>query len=699
MGFLSPWFLAGVVGVGLPIWLHLLKRHKSDPRPFSSLMFFERREQSSVVHRRLDHILLFILRTAMLILLALLFANPFINRTTPKAAGKKLVVVAVDDSFSMRAFASGVASSVSGGDSRLDKAKREALDIISGIPPATAAEVVALGGTVNAMTQQTTDPAELRGAVAAIKPSDSRASFGELARFTRTLAESSKMPIELHLVSDLQKSAMPPGFTDLRLSGDTTLILHPIGGEIPNWTVENVKAPTHLYDPKRVRIQATVAGFGTPAAKRTVSLVLNGKVIQSKPVDVPAAGTNHEPGRAQVEFNELPASYGPNRCEVRVDSADALPGDDSFPFSVERADPKKILFVDNGRHLNAKLYYQTALDSSTDAAFALDVQRPETAATMSLAGYAMIVLDDLGPLPPGFEENLQRFVTPGKSMLVVLGPASVAMNKVPVEGDTILPATSYAARDTERFLTVADVDSGHPVMKGLERLDGVSFYQAVHVDASKDTHVLARLNDQTPLLLERQIGQGKVLVFTSTFDNNSNDLPVHGAYWVPFVLQTATYLGGGGAEQPVNVAVDSYAELRTGESKNSAAEVLDQDGKRALTLEEATTAKTYQMTREGFFEIKTASGQQSLIAAHADRRESDMTVMDTDALNMWKGTGSGGAGSDGAGGTGEQKTSPWSLAPLLLLLLLLVALAESVVANGYLRAPVEEQEGARKEAA
>src|ERR1700744_2018570 len=123
MGFLTPWFLAGVVGVGMPVWLHLLKRHKSDPRPFPSLMFFERREQSSVVHRRLDHILLFILRTLMLVLLALLFPNPFINRFTPKAKGKKLLVVAVDNSFSMR--------TTQGGKSRLDQAKKQALDILS----------------------------------------------------------------------------------------------------------------------------------------------------------------------------------------------------------------------------------------------------------------------------------------------------------------------------------------------------------------------------------------------------------------------------------------------------------------------------------------------------------------------------------------------------------------------------------------
>lgn len=688
MGFLSPWFLAGVAAVGLPIWLHLLKRHKMDPRPFPSLMFFERREQSSVVHRRLDHILLFILRTLMLVLLAILFANPFINRLTPKAAGKKLVVVAVDNSFSMRA--------TQGGESRLDKAKREAQNIVAGIPATTAAQVVALSGTVQAMTGQTNDPAELRGGVASIQPTDGRGNFGELARFARTLAESSKMPIDLHLVSDLQKTALPPGFTDLRLAGDTTLILHPVGGELANWTVENVVAPTHVYDPKRVHITATIAGFATAAAKRNVSLVLNGKTVQSKQVDVPAAQPG-QPGRAQVDFMELPASYGFNHCEVRIDSADSLPGDDSFPFSVERSDPKKILFVDNGRNPKAQLYYKAALDSATDAAFALDVQRPETAATAQLNGYALVVLDDLGPLPPGLEDNLQRYVKAGKSLLVALGPASVAMPKVPVEGDPI-QASNYASRGGEQFLSVADTDSGHPVMKGLSRLEGVDFYQTVGVAPSKDARILARLNDQTPLLLERQIGEGKVLVFTSTFDNIANDLPIHGAYWVPFVLQSATYLGGGGAEQPVNVPVDSYVELRTHESKNAAAVVIDPDGKNALTLQEATTAATYPLTREGFYEVKTASGQDSVIAAHADRRESDMTVIPEDTLSLWKGTGAGDTNAAGPGGAGDQKTTPQSLSLWILLLLLVVALVESAVANGYLRPAAERQEGARKAA-
>src|SRR5439155_495037 len=103
MGLFAPWFLAGVVAVGLPIYLHLLRRHSTTPRPFSSLMFFEPRTQSSIKHRRLRYLLLLSLRMALLVLLALAFANPFIMRPTARTPGGRLVLLAIDDSFSMHA--------------------------------------------------------------------------------------------------------------------------------------------------------------------------------------------------------------------------------------------------------------------------------------------------------------------------------------------------------------------------------------------------------------------------------------------------------------------------------------------------------------------------------------------------------------------------------------------------------------------
>src|SRR6202034_3740270 len=103
MGVLAPWFLVGLAGLALPLYLHLLKRQTRTPKAVSSLMFFESRTQSSTRHRRLRYFLLLSLRLLMLLLIILAFANPFINRNTAALASNRLVLLVVDNSFSMRA--------------------------------------------------------------------------------------------------------------------------------------------------------------------------------------------------------------------------------------------------------------------------------------------------------------------------------------------------------------------------------------------------------------------------------------------------------------------------------------------------------------------------------------------------------------------------------------------------------------------
>src|SRR6266852_9834495 len=118
----------------------------------------------------------------------------------------------------------------------------------------------------------------------------------------------------------------------------TTLVLHPVVKDtVPNWTVESVTAPALYWgsakDGRPARVQAVVARYGTPAATRTASLVVNGKTVATASVQVPAAG------RATVEFPSLNVPYGFSRCEVRIDSADSLAADDVYRFAVERLDP------------------------------------------------------------------------------------------------------------------------------------------------------------------------------------------------------------------------------------------------------------------------------------------------------------------------------------------------------------------------
>src|SRR3954447_4713376 len=136
MGFLSPWFLGGLLGVGLPLYVHLLRQHKSNPMPFSSLMFFERRTQSSIKHRRLRYLALLALRLALLLLIVLAFANPFFTRPVAGLTGDRLLIVALDDSFSMRAA------------TRLADAKQAAIAVIDSRNASDRVQVMALDANV-----------------------------------------------------------------------------------------------------------------------------------------------------------------------------------------------------------------------------------------------------------------------------------------------------------------------------------------------------------------------------------------------------------------------------------------------------------------------------------------------------------------------------------------------------------------------
>jgi hypothetical protein len=661
MGFLAPWFLAGAAAIGLPFWIHLLRRYRTTPLPFSSLMFFEKRTQSSIKRRRLRYLLLLSLRVALLLLMALAFANPFINRPGAAFSGRRLLVLAVDNSFSMRY-----------GD-HLAHAKQDALNVLTSLHGGEQAQVLALNSKVSVLTQPTAEMGALRAAIEAIEPSDARSSYGELARVLRTINQTARVPLDVHLFSDMQKSSLPPAFADLRLAEGTGLNLHSVHeAKEPNWLVESVTEPGRIYDPKKVRVQAVIAGIATDAARRNVSLVLDGKVLESKPVDVPANG------RATVEFLALESPYGFHKGEIRIEPNDQLKQDDRFPFSVERTDPRRVLFLHEAGQGRAVLYYKTALESSANAGFVVDALALDQAANQSLSKYSFVVLSDVNALPPGFDDTLRNYVRAGGALLVSLGPSSTALAKVPVSGESI-SGSGYASREGARFQLVGAIDAQHPAVHNANKLEAVQFYQVVKVDPGT-SHVIARLTDQTPLLLEKQIGEGRVFTFASTFDNVSNDFPLHTSF-LPFIEQSARYLSSE-QDRAANVEAGSYVDLRTAKDQGIAVEVIDPAGKRPLSLKEATTAQTLEVTREGFYEIHRANGRQELVAVHANRRESDLTPIPDETLELWRNTGK--AVSTEGTPAADGSARPWSLWRYALALVLIAALLESLIASRYL---------------
>jgi len=661
MGFLTPWFLAGGLALGLPIWLHMLRKHKTTPLPFSSLMFFEKRTQSSIKHKRLRYLMLFALRTLLILLIVLAFAHPFVTqRIPPRTRSNEITVLAIDNSLSMRA------------GTLLADAKTAAKSVVSGLHAGERAEVLAFGSRIQVMSEVTDDHAPLNAAIDAIEPSDTRTSFAELSRATRSMAQSLHLPLTVQLFSDMQQTGMPSNFNDLRLNADVKLEPHALEKkQEPNYTVENVVAPRRVYDNKKVRVLATVAGYGARKDVRNVSLVLNGRTVETKTVTVP------EVGRATVEFLSLDVPPGFNKGEVRIDSADSLKADDVYYFSIERSDPRPALYVHDADSDGGLLYFKTALEAAGQAAFDVVPTTPDQSANISLSKYAFVVLSDVS-IGQGFENQLRDYVRSGGSVLIVMGHRSLGSSgKVPVTGQKILE-TRYSGREGDRFQAAAWLDTSHPSILKDDRWDDVTFLRTIHVDIG-GARVVAKLTDQTPLLLDQQVGQGHVLVFTSTFDNVDNNFPIRSSF-VPFVEQTARYLAHMDSGPP-SVLVDSFAELRDAKEKGTAVDVVDPKGERALTLDEATKATNIQFTMAGFYDIRRPNGRNELVAVNADRHESDLTPAAPDTLSLWQNTANGTAEA-GSASAGEQK--PLSLWWYVMLAVLALTVAESLLGNRHL---------------
>src|SRR5439155_5903024 len=98
-------------------------------------MFFEKRTQSSIKHRRLKYLLLFALRCLFIALLVLAFARPYVHSSAiARANAARILVFAVDNSFSMRQ-----------GD-RFPRTKQAALDEIAKMSQGERGQIITFGG-------------------------------------------------------------------------------------------------------------------------------------------------------------------------------------------------------------------------------------------------------------------------------------------------------------------------------------------------------------------------------------------------------------------------------------------------------------------------------------------------------------------------------------------------------------------------
>src|SRR4051812_47259640 len=105
MSFLAPLFLLGGLAIVGPLIFHLIRRTTKQVVPFSSLMFLQPTPPRITRRSRLEHLWLLLLRALVILLLAIAFGRPLLQRITSASlagtAGRRTVIL-LDTSASMR---------------------------------------------------------------------------------------------------------------------------------------------------------------------------------------------------------------------------------------------------------------------------------------------------------------------------------------------------------------------------------------------------------------------------------------------------------------------------------------------------------------------------------------------------------------------------------------------------------------------
>ena len=101
MNFLNPIMLAGLIGLAVPIAIHMIARHRFPVRDFPAIRLLRIERRDNIFARRLVDPLQLLNRLLILALLALAMARLFSPTFSDRTAPRNLIIV-MDASSSMR---------------------------------------------------------------------------------------------------------------------------------------------------------------------------------------------------------------------------------------------------------------------------------------------------------------------------------------------------------------------------------------------------------------------------------------------------------------------------------------------------------------------------------------------------------------------------------------------------------------------
>ena len=653
--FLHPAVLGALALVGIPFLIHLVRQRRPRVVPWAAWQFLVAARSARRRRLRLEQLALLLLRALIVAAAVLAFARPVV-RESPALAGSAPVhvILAIDVSYSMARRI--------GDSTALERARSVADRIVSRVlREGDRASLLLVSSRPEALVREPTlSRSLLRARLRTVRVSDFATDYDTSAAACADVARLSRgMQREVYWITDSQKAGFARGrpasasstWSDLARLARIVWVHIGAPAEV-NLAVGPPEFSRALVTPGTpVRLEAPVTNHGTERQSGVLAdLDVDGRRMGSATLSL-------EPGRpARATFLVPFTRSGLHTGVVRLRRRDALDVDDQAAFAVQVRERLRVLVWNTrptGNPLTDESFYLTTALAPAGASegaadkVQVDVQQGGPITARDLRLYDAVVVCGAVPIASSARDALARYVRAGGGLLLLPAPWTDgrAVSASWERGERLLPARMAAVRRLDEAsapaIEVASIT--HPALEPLRSVEEANLGSArltvthdlVVPSGDSASRIVCRLTDGRPALVERSVGEGRVVLAAFSAGASGGTLPYRPTF-VPLVHQLAAYLGSGRLGQR-HWQVGEPATVRLPLTTAGRALVLRRPDGGAETVHGTVGSEGVSVTirsteRAGLYRLVDGARELDGFAVQRDVRESDLTPLDARAI-------------------------------------------------------------------
>jgi len=546
------------------IFLYFLKLKRRPLEVPSTYLWHRSIEDLHVnaIWQRLRRNLLLFLQLLLIFLAMLAVLRP--GWRGAKVSGDRFILL-VDNSASMQATDTG--------PSRLEEAKRQAGELVGQLSSRDAGMIISFSNSPQIEQMFTRNRRQLRQSLEGIEPTARPTSLAEALKYAAGLANPGRssedasdvqvadpMPATLYIFSDGKFAEV----SDFRL-GNLDPVYMPVGSEeAENVGILAFSVRRHLADRTALQAFARLGNFGRQGASVSVDLLLNGRVVDSDLVQIPAGETH------RVAFDLTVVDTGV--LQLRIATRDDLACDDVAWAVVNPPRRSKVLVVTPDNEALEIAFGTEAVRELADVTFESPefLDQEEYQQLAAAGAYDLVVFDRAKPqVMPQANTLFMGALPPGRAGEQAGEEAEERAEEKPPEQDRQekeAPRAGVwrAGPKITSAVTIIDTKSTHPLMQWIDMGD-VTLYHPTPLEvppggtwlidiqwigadkASHDAHVFViapREGFEDAVMGFVFLGE-EVAADGSTETFIGTNWPIRESFPV-FVLNFVHYLGGTG---------------------------------------------------------------------------------------------------------------------------------------------------------